>query len=69
MYDFDGVLLSWTKELPTQPGYYWAYASEILYFVEVLESMEVYNGYGGADFKLNDYSYWLGPIPEPKKPE
>lgn len=58
--------LKWTTEPPSRKGLYFACQSGIVYWVEVLGNLMVGNP-RGADFPLDDFSHWIGPllIPEP----
>lgn len=58
----------WTTEPPTQAGLYFACQSGIVYWVEVLGNLTVDNPRGDG-FPLEDYSHWIGPLPQPEPPK
>jgi hypothetical protein len=60
-------MLKWTKEKPTEIGWYWKkgpnyhYPPEIVYVCEYVGELCIQK-----NWKIPDYVYWAGPIPEPK---
>jgi hypothetical protein len=68
--------LRWTKELPTKEGWYWAKFSALWLpdrdngIVEVTETETVGVVWiDGQPMGLDMVVAWLGPLPEPEKPE
>lgn len=64
--------LTWTKERPTEPGYYWLKA-HLVTIVEVslgIERYPIVRFTGSKDsipLDLMRYCEWAGPIPAPKE--
>ncbi len=71
----------WTTTLPTEPGWYWRYAAigpeelrhvnhEYIDWSDGALCVISFDVHEGTDEPLEDtdYTYWLGPEPEPEPP-
>lgn len=67
--------MKWTRELPTQKGYYWHVAdwsgTPVIKEVTLWDGVpQVDNGYNHWPVSDDDYKgYWYGPIEPPALPE
>ena len=67
--------LVWSKEPPTEPGWYWAFEPGTTdpVVVEVIEDLPTTlciwdGGVDGCAVSLSAMSRWAGPIPQPAEP-
>ena len=66
------VTLRWTTKPPTQEGWYCAFRDEEVMLVEVFRHTEKGSLFVRSGWDTNDFfefSHWMGPLPEPKRPE
>lgn len=67
----DMLGMKWATTPPTEPGWYWAmsrlFQRPVLVLVEYLEGVWCV-AYTGDAVRFGDFSYWLGPLPEPAPP-
>src|SRR5687767_3573567 len=73
---WDMKVPKWTKDKPTEPGWYWAYIDSGIQILEVGYRTGGILSFWETGFQtpeipnsLDRVDYWLGPIPEPGKPE
>ena len=69
-------IMAWTKERPTQPGWYWAYekldqrTADVM-MVEVFvaqASEELWGRAMSLRWELSHFSHWMGPLEPPEPP-
>ena len=65
--------LVWTKEKPTQPGWYWVKFPETEEYPAETLCLEVKVTLEGPQFREfatgpDEIEYWMGPIPVPSPP-
>lgn len=64
--------LEWTTNVPQKSGIYFAVQKDKEFIdcveVDVKDSCVFLHGYDMA-YRISDFTHWLGPIPEPEKPE
>ena len=71
--------MNWTKEKPTESGWYWIFATP--YGEEIKDIAEIAVGESGItilfpvsgyewepSYEVEDVIYWMGPLPEPPNP-
>lgn len=62
--------MKWTKEKPTQPGWYWwrdKYSSDIVHVTEDSGMLVVKLGFDIEDFIIDLSGEWAGPICPPEE--
>lgn len=64
--------LEWTTEPPTQDGWYWTVEANDIFIVEVskIGSRMIVNYFGTLEeSRVDEFTYWLGPLPIPDPPK
>lgn len=63
--------MEWTDETPTQLGWYWVWDGETIDMAEVAYwSFDDHYSImiGDIQWDLNDFTHFIGPIPQPEPP-
>jgi hypothetical protein len=68
LWDIDAHIKEWTKELPTEEGWYWVYIQDVEPFIVTWNGKEWTNNDTWKDWD-NEVIYNLGPLPIPELPE
>lgn len=63
------VQMKWTKNKPTEPGWYWVedrYGTDIVYIKQVDDEFYIWCEENSDIYPLSEDAEWAGPIPEPE---